>query len=169
MSTLYELSTEFVTAKNELESIEDLDSQVIEDTLKGLGGTLEEKAINVAKYIENEAAISDSISAAIKQMQARKKYIDNKRERLTSYLKENMDRVEITSINCPYFDLKIKKNPPSLSITDEEKVPDKYKTTETVTVTTIDKAAIKRDFKNNDKFECDGVVYINDKTRLEIK
>ena len=75
-----------------------------------------------------------------------------------------MEATETTEIDGITLKLKIKNNPPSVEIVDEKAVPEKYKKSKTVV--TIDKAAIKADWKEG--VGVDGAK-INQGTRLDIK
>ena len=139
---LYEISTQYESAYLALADSE-LPQEAIDDTLEALEGEIEEKAISVAKFVGNMESQARSIGDASKQMQARKKVLENRATRIRDYLRENMQRTGISEVTCPYFQIKLKKNPPSVVIEDETKVPDKYKVEKVVT--SIDKTAIKKD------------------------
>ena len=67
--------------------------------------------------------------------------------RLQDYLKINMERCKIKEINCPYFTIKLKINPPSTDILDESQIPEQYMRTREIVKTEIkpDKNAIKEE------------------------
>ena len=75
-------------------------------------------------------------------MMKRRKALENRATALKEYLKNNMESTGIVKIECPFFKLSIAKNPAALDLFDTSAIPDEYKRTETVT--TIDKAAIKK-------------------------
>lgn len=158
---LYELSTDYREA---LENLIDLEDEAVQDTLEGLKGALEIKSINVAKYIGNLNATADAIDNAIKQMAARKKAFQNKANRIKDWLKLNMESCKISEIIAPEFVLKIVLNPPKLIIGEEDLIPKKFKVR--VVTITIDKNAIKK-VLNNGK-EVQGAT-LTQSTRLQIK
>jgi hypothetical protein len=141
MSNLYELSTQYQAAFNELNEIDDLPDQVIRDTLEGLQGGLELKALNIARYFQNLDAEAAAIKDAETRMAARRKALENKAKRLREYLKQNMQNCQITKISCPEFEISLRKNPPAVIIDNEALIPQEF--VEIRTSTYINKVAIK--------------------------
>lgn len=92
---------------------------------------MEKKAIAIASFIKNMDAERAAIDEAKKAMAEREKRFKKRIEELEDYLQTNMERRSITHISCPYFDIKLKKCPPSVDIQDEEELPDEYKRTKT--------------------------------------
>jgi len=158
MNKLYEISDRYLQALSYFEG--DLEEDAAKDTLESIEGEAEEKALSIAKFAGNLKAEAVAIDNAIKQMQARKNALYSKSEWLKNYLKINMEAMEISEIKCPYFVLKIKKNPPSVVIDDENLIPDEFKS-EVITIK-IDKAGIKK------AGGCDGASLVSG-TRLDIK
>jgi len=159
MTSLFNISGQYQSALAVLTD-SDLPDEAINDTLEGLKGELVDKGKNVAAFVRNIESDADAIDDAVKMMQARSRVIRNKAKHIRTYLHTNMEAAGISEISCPYFQLKVKKNPPRVVVTDERLVPNQYKS-EVVTVK-IDKAQIKRDGG------CDGAV-LEQGTRLEIK
>lgn len=139
---LYQIASRYKKAYLALADL-DVPEEAIKDTLEALEGEVEEKVINVAKFIGNIEAQAQQIDDAIKSMQVRKKALQTKSDRIKHYLKDNMEKTGITDISCPFFDVKLKRNPPLVVIIDEKKIPEKYKTKKTST--SINKAEIKKD------------------------
>lgn len=122
---LYELAGEYRAISDKLHDL-DLPEDVIADTLDGLGGDLQEKSINVAKYFRNLEAMANQIKQAESQMAARRKSIEKRAASLKEYLKANMERCGITKIESPWFVVSIKQNPESVQIDDESVIPRDY-------------------------------------------
>lgn len=122
---LYEISTQYLADLNKLNELE-LDEQTFLDTLEGLSGELEQKAINVAMYIKNLEVSADAIKQAEKSMADRRKAIESKNERIRKYLLENMLKTGITKIECPHFVLSVRKNPASVDVLMQDQIPDEY-------------------------------------------
>lgn len=122
MTSLYELSNEYQQAQTKLLA-SDFDEQTIKDTLEGLAGDLEVKAVNVAMFIRNVEVTADAIKQAEKDMADRRKALEKKVEAMKQYLKENMQACGITKIESPYFALTIKKNPPAVIIDNAGLIP----------------------------------------------
>jgi hypothetical protein len=141
--TLYSLSTNYLQALEALTDPEaDLPAEAVNDTLEALAGELEDKAVNVAKFLRNMEAMADAIKAAEADMAKRRKALENRVQWLKDYLKGNMEHSGITKIECPYFKLSIQSNPASVNILDEVAIPDQFK--EQVVSWKIDKTAIKK-------------------------
>ena len=163
MTSLFNISAQYQDALMVLTD-SDLPDEAIEDTLEGIKGELMDKGKNVAAFVRNIEADADAIDAAVKMMQARAKVIRNKATRIRSYLHVNLEASGITEISCPYFQIKVKKNPPKVLLTDEDAIPDEFKA-EVITVK-IDKTAIKKAIQADE--DVPGAC-LEQGTRLEIK
>lgn len=140
--SLYDLSSNYLQALDFLTDPEmDLPIEAVNDTLEALGGELEDKAVNVAKFLRNMEAAADAIKAAEADMAKRRKALENRVQWLKSYIKGNMEACGISQIECPYFKLSVQKNPPAINILDEDAIPEQFK--EQVISWKINKTAIK--------------------------
>ena len=140
--SLYEISQTYREALDVLTDPENnLPAEVIADTLEGLAGSLEDKAIAVAKFFKNLEATAVAIKEAEQRMSQRRKAIENRVASLKDYLKQNMESCGITRIESPWFNLAIQKNPAAVDVFDEAAVPAEFK--EEVVSVKIDKAAIR--------------------------
>lgn len=165
--SLYQLSGNYIQALDFLTDPElNIPMEAVNDTLEGLSGELEDKAINVAKFIRNMETTANAIKTAEAEMAIRRKALENRVAWLKDYLKSNMEATGISKIECPYFKLSIAKNPPSLELFDVQAVPGEYKHIETVTTEQIDKAAIKAALSAGQEIQ--GARLLNG-TRLVIK
>jgi len=145
--SLYQLSGTYLEALDFLTDPEtDLPAEVINDTLEGLSGVLEDKAVNVTKFLRNMEAVAEAIKEAEAGMEKRRKALENRVKWMKDYLKTNMEHTGITKIECPFFKLSIQKNPVAVNIFDENKIPLEFK--EQVISWKIDKNAIKDLIKN---------------------
>jgi len=141
--SLYQLSSTYLEALDNLTDPEmDLPIEAVTDTLEGLSGEMEEKAINVAKFMRNIEATANAIKEAETAMAKRRKALENRASWMKDYLKGSMEHTGITKIECPYFKLSIQKNPAAVNIINEDTIPDKFK--EQVISWKVDKTAIKK-------------------------
>ncbi len=141
--SLYELSQDYRQALETLTDPEnDLPAEVIADTLEGLQGTLEDKAIAVAQFFKNLEATAVAIRDAEQRMSQRRKAIENRVASMKIYLKESMESCGISKIESPWFALSIAKNPAAVDVFDEAAVPAEYK--EEIVTVKINKTGIKR-------------------------
>lgn len=163
--SLYELSSTYLEALEVLTDPEiDLPIEAVTDTLEGLSGELEDKAINVAKFLRNMEATAKAIKDAEVEMAKRRKSLEKRVAWMKSYLKGSMEHTGITKIECPYFKLTIQKNPGAVNITDETAIPDQFK--EQVITWKVSKTAIKDALKAGETVP--GAEMING-TRLAIR
>ncbi len=163
--SLYQLSSTYLEALDNLTDPDmDLPIEAITDTLEGLSGELEEKAVNVTKFMRNMEATAKAIKEAEADMAKRRKSLENRIKWMKDYLKGSMEHTGITKIECPYFKLSIQKNPASVVINDEKAIPDQFK--EQVISWKIDKTAIKNTLKTGETVT--GAVLVNG-TRLAIR
>lgn len=125
MTALFELAAEYRAVSDKLHDLE-LDETTIADTLESIGGDLQEKSINVAKYFRNMEADADKIEEAAKQMLARAKAIRTRSDSLKKYLKDNMERAGISKIESPWFVITLAQNPEAVTVDDEESIPRNY-------------------------------------------
>ena len=140
--TLYEISNNYIQALDFLTDPElDLPIEAVNDTLEGLSGELEDKAVNVAKFLRNMETTAEAIKAAEEAMAKRRKTLESRVKWLKDYLKTNMEACGISKIECPFFKLAIQKNPEWVHIIDEGAIPEQFK--EQVVTWKISKTAIK--------------------------
>jgi len=146
MPALYEISQDYLRALDVLtDPANDIPLDAITDTLEGIEGQLQEKATNVAKFMQNLDATAKAIKEAEQKMAQRRRTIENRAQGLKDYLKHNMEASGITRIESPWFVLSVQKNPGAVEITDERQLPDDFKIE--VVTQKIDKAAIKAALK----------------------
>lgn len=112
-----------------LDELYDEEGNVNKDALMKLEQSeiaVEKKAIAVASYIKNMEAERAAIDEAKKAMADRERRHKKRIEDLEGYLLSNMQRCGIDKISCPYFEIKMKKCPPSVDIQDENALPSEY-------------------------------------------
>ncbi|MBW7657724.1 siphovirus Gp157 family protein [Tepidimonas charontis] len=125
LPALYELAADYRQALEKLAEL-DLPDEVVQDTLEGLKGEIEVKAANVAAFVRNLEATAAAIRQAEESMAARRKALEARAERIRSYLLANLQACGITKIECPWFVVAIRKNPPSAEIVDEALLPERF-------------------------------------------
>lgn len=149
VARLYDIAEEYRFLLNDMVDQETgvIDEMALE-RLSNLKDPLENKCINITRIFEALETESDAIEQKRKEinarMMAREKALKNQILRLKSYLLENMEKCEISKIECPQFVIGIQKNPPSVDIFDESLIPSEYDRIK------IDKdlARIRDDLKN---------------------
>ena len=163
--SLYELSNDYLSAFDFLTDPEnEVDKQVVSDTLEAISGDFEDKAINVAKYLKNLESSAKAIKEAEAEMMKRRKSFEKRVAGLKDYLKGNLEITGIKKIESPFFKISIAKNPVSVFVSDESIIPDEF--FETRTLRTLNKTALKKSLQ--DGFVIHGAELKNG-TRLNIK
>ncbi len=77
--SLYQLSGNYLQALDFLTDPElAIPIETVNDTLESLAGELEDKAVNVAKFIRNMEATTEAIKAAEVEMAKRRKALENR-------------------------------------------------------------------------------------------
>ncbi len=162
---LYQIANEYKLALNGLYDEETGEiNEIALTSFNQLSDDMRSKGIALSSYIQNLDAERKAIEDAKKSMADRESRLSKKIDYLKSYLKDNMEKCAISEIECPYFSLKIKKNPVSVDDFDHEKIPDDYKTVKQVI--SINKIKLKEDLQAG--IEIPGA-RLTQKTRLEIK
>jgi len=120
--TLYQLTDEY-RALLDLAADPDADPESFDAALQAIEGELTEKAIAVASVARNLEAFADQIDGAVKSMQARAKSARSHAGRVRDYLLRNMEVAKISKIDSPYFQVAIRRNPPSVIIDEDADIP----------------------------------------------
>lgn len=146
MTALYVLAQDYRAAAEKLADL-DLDEQTIADTLEGLSGDLEVKAVNTAMVARNMQGLAAQIKEAEQAMAARRKALEGRAERLTAYLLANMQHAGISKIESPHFCLSIKNNPAAVVINEPGLIPAEFMRQPEPPPPSPDKTAIKEAIK----------------------
>lgn len=163
--SLYVLASEYRSAADQLADL-DLPEEVVRDTLESISGDLEAKSVNVASFVRNLEASAEQIKEAEAAMAARRKAIEKRAANVRQYLLDNMLAAGISKIECPYFKLAVRDNPPAVVINEPSLIPDVYLTDPPPPPRAPDKALIKKAIQ--DGFDVPGAHLARGK-RLEIK
>ncbi len=146
MTALYVLAQDYALQAAKLADL-DLDPQTLEDTLESLSGDLEVKATNTAMMIRNIEASAIAIKEAETQMAARRKALENRAARIKDYVLAQMMVAGIEKIECPYFKLAVRTNPPAVEVFEPGLVPSEFMKTPEPPPPAPDKTAIKEALK----------------------
>lgn len=141
MAHLYELAKNHQEAFNTLTDM-DLPAEAINDTLEGLSGEVKDKCRSVAMWRENQLLIVKAKKELAKKISAEANSIEDAANKMLDYLDFNMRLCGITEIDCDYFTIKYRNNPPKVEVTDPDLVPTdfiKTKTTEAISLSEIKK------------------------------
>lgn len=125
--TLYQLSGQYKQLAEQLSNL-DLDAQTVADTIEasGLVDSLQDKAQGVLLVAKSAEIYIPAIDAEIERLQALKAKHQKVAQGVRDYLKLNMEQAGIDKIECPLFQITIRKNPPAVDVFDDKQIPAEY-------------------------------------------
>ena len=128
---LYQLAGQYKQLAEQLSNL-DLDSQTVADTIEasGIVDSLQDKAQGVLLVAKSAEIYIPAIDAEIERLQALKAKHQKVAQGLRDYLKLNMEQAGIDKIECPLFQITIRKNPPSVDVFDDKQIPEYWVTPE---------------------------------------
>lgn len=159
---LYEITGGF-PALMENEEITQEEKEKIQEELTVL---LQQKSQNIIGYTKNIELTISAMKEEEKRISDDRKSLENKLINFKKYVKECMERNNITKIETVLGTLSITKNPASVEIVNEDEIPSEFKQ-EIVTVK-IDKTKIKNYFKETGEIP-EGTNIVTSNTSLRIK
>jgi hypothetical protein len=119
--------------------------EVVDAQLSALSTDVQKKCVAVATWIKSMESEQREIEHLKNEILNREAAYKKEISKWHDYLKSNMERCKISEVKCPYFTLKIKKNPFSTEIFDESLLPSKFMVEREVV--RIDKKADKNAIK----------------------
>jgi hypothetical protein len=164
IETLYELSKSVALIVQDVVDAEGELSTELEKRLENTGLAFKDKAFNIGKWCLNIDGNVESIDRELVRLEHRKRTQQNLQKRLKDYLKYCMENAGLNKLDLQTFIISIAKNPPSVEIDDEEKLPAQYTTI--IETKTIDKKKLLADIKDH---EIPGAHLVTDKVHLRIK
>ena len=147
MTTLRELTKDLMEVQ-ELANNPDIPPEALADTLNGLEGMFNEKAVRIGHVLLNGDSDITAIDDEIRRLTARKNVIRNGKDRLRDYLRMNMEAGGITKIECPLFTITLVKPRDVADVFDADELPPKYIRTKVTHAP--DKKAILDDLKSGE-------------------
>lgn len=160
--SLYELKNEYLKALDFLTDPEnEIDAITCADTMEALDGALDDKLLNVGRFISTIEAEAEAIEAVELRMRNRRQTLENKAGWLRDYLQTSMHVTGHDNLKAPDIAIKLARLPASVIVTDEILIPTQF-WKETVTRTVS-----KQDIKSAGG--CPGVVIESKGYRVSIK
>ena len=129
MSKLYELTGNFLKVMNMLQD-EDVDEQMIMDTLESIEYEIEEKADGYAKIIKSIESNIKGMESEIERLNTRKKTFENRIKWLKQNLETSMRMTGKTKFTTDLFSFNIQKNGGKRKLvidTDISNLPEDYR------------------------------------------
>ena len=139
---LFELTEQFRSLERLTES-DELAPEFIADTLEGLQGDFEAKAIAVAKFILSLEAASEDIGEAAKAMELRAARVQKRADSVRAYLLFQMQAIDWKKIDAADIVISRRSNPVAVQVTDEHSIPAQFWVQPEPPPKRIDKKAIK--------------------------
>ncbi|HGF7768033.1 TPA: siphovirus Gp157 family protein [Enterococcus faecium] len=144
MATLYQLSESYIKV---LELAEQLDEEILRDTLDSINEAIEYKAENLAKIVKEVEGKAELIDSEIKRLQERKTSLLNNAKSIKRYLQEEMEKTGKTKIKGELFNIGIQNNPVSVNVINENLIPKGFFTP---VPPKLDKKQLKEELKHGD-------------------
>ena len=144
MNTLYELTEKY---QHVLDLAEQLDAEVLKDTLDSIDDAIEVKAENTAKVVKELEGKVNAIDAEIKRLQERKSTLINNTKGIKGYLQTEMEKIGKTKIKGELFNIGIQNNPVSVNVLNESLIPERFFVPQSAN---LDKKALKEELKHGD-------------------
>ena len=144
---LFELNDSF----RALQDRDDLDPTVLADSLDAIQDTRAVKWDNIATWIDQNNATEEWIAKRIKELQDKKKYLENQSKNLMTYLTDSIDDAGYKEARTANHILKPRNYKASVVIGDPDKLPLTFIHTETKTISRPDKKALYKALKAGDQ------------------
>ena len=160
---LYELASSY----NTILDAEDMSDEQIVEHLDNIQAQFKDKAISIGKVVLSLKAEAKGVEAELNRLAQRKRSLEHKAEWLESYLLDNMIMAKQDKIEGDVFNVSVKTNPPSVTITDDTLIPSTFKKLIPESWQTL-KTDILKHFKDTGEIIA-GVEIVKDKKRVEIR
>jgi len=142
---LYEIAENFKNLEALLDD-ENIPKELIEQALNEVQGSLEEKITGMCKYIKSIESDVEGIKTEVARLEKMKKVKTNAITSIKTYMFEQLKALNMQKIKTPLFSVGIQKNPASLTILDDTKIPMIYVVPQELV---FDKKAMLKDLKDN--------------------
>lgn len=145
----------FLELKNMIETLieneEQFDEQTLKDSKELLLEELKEKSSNINEYLVELKVRIESMKSLEEHYKKSRKTLENQMEFWKSVIKDCMITLGEKKIITDTGSITVKNNPKSVKITDENLVPEEFKTEE-ISIK-IDKKALKQRIEEGEEFE----------------
>jgi hypothetical protein len=133
MPNLYQLTeqyrkfNEFIENALDSDNVTEDDLQVYIETLEAIQDSIENKVENIAKFLKNIEGDIAAYKAEEERLQKKRKYLENKLKGLKEYTQSVLEMNGFEKIKAGTFNVRLQKNPPSVEVIDEKKIPVQYR------------------------------------------
>lgn len=167
--SLWQLTNEYQQLLSELYDPETGEiNEIVQARLNELEPSIENKCIAVTKWIRKMESEQEELSRLLQELVNRKAAYHMEIDKYIKYLQDNMEKQGIKEVSCPFFKVRLRKNPYSTDIIDQDAIPPQYiKMKEVVKVSvSVDKNLIKEEVLKTGN-QIPGA-FVSQKNRLEI-
>lgn len=140
---LYQIVEEHRKALDVLNSMEDIDQQIIADSMAALDDQLESKVISCAKYLKGIEADATAIKEAEQRMATRRRVLENRISSFKEYIRSAMVSCELMAVKDVELPVKLTKPQKVVVIEEESALSDKFVRLERKPLKTEIKNALK--------------------------
>lgn len=140
MSKLYEIANDYAKLMDE-----ELEPELIADTLEGMEGELTDKVEQLLAICKNETGYADRLKEEAKSLNERALSVMNKVDRIQEYIAKSLSTAGLKKIRAGIHQVTIRAPSESVEITDSSSLPAKF--VEYETTIKPDKIAIKHELK----------------------
>lgn len=128
MSTLYEITGEYLELLDMLQNAEEIEEEVLKDTLEAIDGELEVKADNYAKIIKELTLDAKKFEEEKKRLEVNQKTLENRAKKLKEYLYQSMKVTGKAKFKTDLFSFGIQKNggQQPMTILPDMEIPSQY-------------------------------------------
>lgn len=127
MTNLYDLTDELMQLQAMMED-DDIDPDVLNDTMEAVAGEYELKLESYCKIIKNLEGDIEAIKNEVDRLNAKKKVLDNNIKRLKDAMFNSMKTTDTPKVKGQLFTIAIQKNggkaPVVLDVEDTSELPD---------------------------------------------
>lgn len=162
---LFELANQF-RALEDMALTDELPAELIADTLEGLQGEFDDKAIACAKFILSLEADAKAIRQASEAMRARAERVQRRADSVRAYLLFQCQAIDRKRIDSAELVIRRAVNPPAIQIRDEDLIPTKFWVQPPAPPPRLDKKLLRGALEEGIQIEG---VYMESGERLEIK
>lgn len=134
-------------AYKDLETRDDLDTEVLADTLEAIADEREVKLDNVATWIEKNKMQIDWIAEKVRDLQTKKASLTNLNKSLQGYMTQSLDDAGIKELQTENHILKPRNYKASVVVDSLDDLPEEFK--QTKTEVTADKKELYKVLKDN--------------------
>ena len=164
---LYDYSVSYNNLGEVIRANPDMDNEELLQALENIQENAQEKIANTGELIRKLSDDVDIINKRLKELNAAKKSLTNKIDSIKNYLLINMQHLDMKKVSTGTITVSIRNNAPKLLVKNKDKVPEEFKTYNTVL--NVDSNKLPDEWKKHMNKEDSAVVIKNRELAKAIK